>query len=336
VFALAKLEPEGGIYQVGGLPGDRITEVRIQAGATVKEGDVLIRLASYDSAEAELKLLTAQQKRAAEMKVMVRASATAQDAEAQEKIAQAQRAARFDLTTGDKKISHLEEQLAKSEDMLARVSTSGLPRLEVQKQEIQVSELRSELGLARLTRERAVSATSEATQLANLQRVSAEKNLERLLSEIPMPLNESIELATRRRNMGEILAPVSGKVLTVSARKGELVGQMPLLQIADTSRMIAVAEVYETNKADLEKWMADKGIQLTIASPVIGSISGEKSLTGKVVRISSVIGRNQYTPLDPVQDADRRIFEVRILLDQPELASRLINHEATVEFKPVP
>ncbi|WP_162659416.1 HlyD family efflux transporter periplasmic adaptor subunit [Tuwongella immobilis] len=334
IFALAKLEPEGGILQIGGLPGDRILEIMVQPGQEVRENQPLIRLASYEVADAELALLDAQKQRGEDLRRIIQDSAQAQDAEAQAKIAQARASGKIDLQLADKKIQLLEGQTASAQDLLARLQQSGQSRLEIEKQDSLLKQLQSELESARISRQHAVEAAERSERLAELQRTSARKNVDRLLMEIPAPLPEAVRLATLRRRNGEINAPIAGKILSLSARRGELVGQFPLMQLADTKRMIAIAEVYETSKAELEQWLKQGGVRAELESALIREMVPEKKLTGTVQRVGSMIGRNQLMPLDPVQDADRRIFEVRVLLDQPDLASRMIHHQATIRLLP--
>lgn len=103
----------------------------------------------------------------------------------------------------------------------------------------------------------------------------------------------------------QILAPISGRVLKIHARQGERVGELGLADLGDTNQMHAVAEVYERDAAHVQVGDA--------ATVKVQSLPGE--LTGKVVRVGWLIGRQEVFNNDPVRDTDARVVEVRVLLD---------------------
>ncbi len=47
-----------------------------------------------------------------------------------------------------------------------------------------------------------------------------------------------------------------------------------------------------------------------------------------------MVGKNRVYDADPLADVDRRIIEVKILLDDPKLAAGLINLQVNVDFPP--
>ena len=68
------------------------------------------------------------------------------------------------------------------------------------------------------------------------------------ISSIPQQsLEKKLELAKARWERSVLNAPCDGTVLKVLMRQGELVGTMPILQMADLDRMIVIAQVYETD-----------------------------------------------------------------------------------------
>jgi ABC exporter DevB family membrane fusion protein len=79
--------------------------------------------------------------------------------------------------------------------------------------------------------------------------------------------------------------------------------------------MYAVAEVYE---ADIGRVRV--GQQARVSSPAL-----PRTLLGRVERIGLKIGRKDVLSTDPVADADARVVEVDILLDDPEPAAALTN-----------
>src|SRR5262249_48645524 len=137
---------------------------------------------------------------------------------------------------------------------------------------------------------------------------ATKQTLKRTLQEISLEtLRLQEEMAEMRYRRTEVLAPSDGKVLKVLAHPGELVGPaQPLLQLADTSRMVVLAEVYETDLAKVRVGQAAHVRSRTFTQP----------LRGTVEVIGGMIAKNRIYDVDPTADVDRRVFEVRIQLDE--------------------
>ena len=85
--------------------------------------------------------------------------------------------------------------------------------------------------------------------------------------------------------------------------------------------MVAKAEVFESDVLDVE-----------VGAPAAVTVLG-RQVAGKVVRVGSIVGRNKINSLDPTALADRRVVEVTIRLDDPALASRLINMQVEAAIR---
>jgi HlyD family secretion protein len=85
--------------------------------------------------------------------------------------------------------------------------------------------------------------------------------------------------------------------------------------MGDTSRMRAVAEVYET---DIARVRLGQGATIT-------SRALDRPVTGKVVEIGRMIFKNDVLNVDPAARADARVVEVRIELDDMERTADLTN-----------
>ena len=128
--------------------------------------------------------------------------------------------------------------------------------------------------------------------------------------------------AQARLERASVRAPVSGQVLTIHARSGERIGPLGLLELGQTQKMYAVAEVYETDIG-----LVSEGQAARVTSP---ALAGE--VTGVVERIGKIIGKNDVLDLDPVARMDSRIVEVFVLLDEPEKVANLTNLQVDVEI----
>jgi HlyD family secretion protein len=122
--------------------------------------------------------------------------------------------------------------------------------------------------------------------------------------------------------------------LKISAVPGEATGPtQPILQLADTATMTVVAEVYETDVKQLRARCQAGRVRARVASRAL-----PQELTGIVVpeRIGTVISRNTVLDVDPTADADRRVFEVPVTLDQPAVAAQYVNLQVQVFLEPAP
>jgi HlyD family secretion protein len=121
-----------------------------------------------------------------------------------------------------------------------------------------------------------------------------------------------------------VRSPVRGEVVEIHARSGERVGERGIAEIADTERMYAVAEVYETDVGRVAV-----GQRATVESPALVT-----PLTGRVERIGRKVGRQNVFPTDPAARTDARVVEVRILLEDSGVSSGLSNLQVDVTIEP--
>lgn len=120
-----------------------------------------------------------------------------------------------------------------------------------------------------------------------------------------------------------VRAPITGVVLEVFARDGERVGPEGIVELADTSRMLAVAEVPESDIPAVRLGQPAKVTSQTLPG-------GE--LAGKVARIGGKVQEQQVVSADPVADLDARVVEVEVELADPAKVAGLTNLRVEVEI----
>jgi HlyD family secretion protein len=120
-------------------------------------------------------------------------------------------------------------------------------------------------------------------------------------------------------------------VLRVYTRPGEFISTRPILQMADLTRMVCVAEVYETDVQHVRRGQA-----VVIRSPSFPQVGGRGELSGKVTRIGRMVSTPELRSLDPLASTARHAVEVRIELDQPGSlrAAEFVNLQVDVVFQP--
>jgi len=126
----------------------------------------------------------------------------------------------------------------------------------------------------------------------------------------------------------ELVAPLDGLVLEVHAREGERPGAEGVLDLGASQRMQARIEVYESDIARIQ-----------LAQPVLlssenGGFDGQ--LKGRVTRISPQVQQRDVLSTDPTGDADARVVEVMVALDDADAQRviRLAGLKVIARFEP--
>lgn len=117
--------------------------------------------------------------------------------------------------------------------------------------------------------------------------------------------------ATARQAKAELAeayvrAPSPGEILKVHTRAGESPGDKGIVEMGQTSQMVAVAEVYESDVRKLRV-----GQNATIKSE---SGAFTQNLKGTVSYIGLQIGKQDVLNTDPAADSDSRVVEVKIAI----------------------
>jgi HlyD family secretion protein len=110
-----------------------------------------------------------------------------------------------------------------------------------------------------------------------------------------------------------VRAPNAGEILKVHTRAGESPSDKGIVEMGQTSQMVAVAEVYESDVRKLRV-----GQTATIKSES-GAFS--QNLRGTVSYIGLQIGKQDVLNTDPAADSDSRVVEVKIAIDPNDSSS---------------
>jgi HlyD family secretion protein len=118
--------------------------------------------------------------------------------------------------------------------------------------------------------------------------------------------------ATARQAQAELAeayvrAPNAGEILKIHARAGESPGDNGIVEMGQTSQMVAVAEVYES---DVRKLRVGQTASIASETRAFG-----QNLRGTVSYIGLQIGKQDVLNTDPAADSDSRVVEVKIAID---------------------
>tara|TARA_B100001989_G_scaffold72306_1_gene49374 strand:+ start:659 stop:1573 length:915 start_codon:yes stop_codon:yes gene_type:complete len=106
----------------------------------------------------------------------------------------------------------------------------------------------------------------------------------------------------------KLRSPIDGFILEINTRVGERPKNEGILDIGSSQEMEALIEVYES---DIDRVFISQNVELRSEN---GGF--QKTLKGKVIRISPQVKQRRVLSTDPTGDADSRIIEVLVELDK--------------------
>lgn len=331
-----------------GVPmGDRLSAVLVKEGDEVAQGLDLARLESYEDRRAEYALAASQLAEAHDRLSAIIANGMCQIEEAKIRIRQTEEIEPLDIQAQTSKVELLRDQRSRARQDLERLQSlkqDTVSRQQMEQQELLVHQAKVELSSAEALLEKTVKGHALSLQIARAQLKTLETSLARLQKEVPVQsLEKSLQVAKDRLRRTTVQAPTKGRILKVLAHAGETVGSQPILQMADLSQMLALAEVYETDVGRLRVGqrarirspaLFQEGVgnsSVTVADALLNPSPPE--LTGMVVHVGRLIDRNYIFDLDPRADADRRVVAVKIRLDNSARAAHFVNLQVTVSIQ---
>ncbi|MGL5834897.1 MAG: ABC exporter membrane fusion protein [Waterburya sp.] len=136
----------------------------------------------------------------------------------------------------------------------------------------------------------------------------------------------ALRQAAEDLELTKVKAPKEGQIIKINAYPGEVVDEDGVVEFAQTSNMMVVAEVYESDIGKVRL-----GQTATITSET-GAF--EQEITGQVSQIGLKIGKQDVLSTDPAADVDSRVVEVEIHLDPDTsgLVSHLTNSKTMVKI----
>jgi len=109
----------------------------------------------------------------------------------------------------------------------------------------------------------------------------------------------------------KLRSPIDGFILGINTRVGERPKTEGVLAIGSSQKMEALIEVYES---DIDRVFISQNVELRSEN---GGF--QNNLKGKVIRISPQVKQRKVLSTDPTGDADSRIIEVLVKLDQDSI-----------------
>ncbi|MEY3296961.1 MAG: exporter rane fusion protein DevB family [Cyanobacteriota bacterium] len=329
VVALGRIEPTSRVVQVSASEAGRIERLMVAKGDQVEVGQVLAYLDRYGVRQAERDLAASQLAEAQAQLAAQRNLGQAQVREATTRIGQVDGPEQAAIAAQVAAVQSLQAQLNVAEIDLARFQqlhgSGAIARQELDRQQATVNKLRADVANAKATQQRLEQGRVNDLKNAEAQLASVQANntLAQLQSRVDSAA-QTLALAEAQLALTLVRSPQAGKVIDVLAYPGEAVspGSGPILSLGDTRQMFVVAEVYETDIGRVKL-----GQPATITSRN-GAFPG--TLTGTVAEIGLQIAKNDVIDDDPAANADARVVEVRVRIDQSDVVAALTNLQVDV------
>jgi HlyD family secretion protein len=296
VVGLARLMPRGDISFVAppyGAGDARVAEILVAEGDVVAQGTIVARLDNL--AQLEGAVLLAEANRAVRQAALVQTRAGVENSrnEALAGLAQARSVAAEAFAA-----------LSRADDLFARGVTTDAALDQARAAERQAAAA-VEKALATLAR----YASAEVDDQPDV--IVATRNLEAAEAELGRARNDLVRAA--------VVAPISGTVLNIHASPGQRPPADGIMEMGDTSHMMAEAEIYQ-----------DRVSLVTVGQPVelVATALG-RTLQGRVAAIGLTVGRQGLLSDDTAANTDARVIRVMVELDEVSsaIAARFTNLE---------
>lgn len=316
VTALGRLAPHGEVIQLSAPTSsqeNRIDRLLVKEGDQVKAGQVIALLDSHARLKAALAEAQEQVNVAQASLAVTQAGAKQGEIEAQRaEIARLEAEHQGNIEAQAATVARLQSELQNSQSEYNRyqslyqegaISTSerDSKRLTLDKAQKSLQEAQATLNRIRSTSPRELNkAKATLAQIAEVRPVDVRS--------AQAEVNRAIAARSRVQasfDQALVRSPVDGEVLYVHRRSGEVVSSDGIVEIGQTKKMQAIAEVYQS---DISKVRPGQRVRVTS-----DSIPGE--LIGTVERVGSLVRRQTIVNTDPSANIDARVVEVHATLD---------------------
>lgn len=316
VTALGRLEPEGEIINLTAPTStqeSRVDELRVGEGDRVEAGQIVAVLDNNARLEASLQQAEGQVRIAEAQLAQVRAGAKTGELQAQRsEIARLQADQAGNINTQRATIARLEAEVENARveyqryDSLSVEGAVSASERDARLLTYQTAQRQLEEARAALDRIQTTSAEQISQARATLDQIAEVRPVDVTTAEAAVAAAEAA-VAEARTQVEQTLvrSPRAGQIIAIHTRPGETVESDGIATLGNTDQMMAIAEVYQSDVAQIEV-----GQPVEITSPAIPDV-----VMGTVERIGLQVEQQEVVDEDPATNIDARVVEVDIRLD---------------------
>jgi HlyD family secretion protein len=300
IFALGRIEPQGEVISVAGPSGStdtRIESLYVAVGDKVDKGALLATLDNHDRLQAAVNVAAAslEQAKAQLVQTCVNAKASRDELNAT-------------LESHRATLKNAQVDLARHR-MLVQSRAISQQEFDTAQLLVDTADKKVKEAEARLARYASDVEENVDVQVARANIEVAKADLQQAETQLAQSL---------------VYAPIAGRILEITLRPGERIGQTTLLKMGQIDSMMVRAEVYESDISQLVNEM-----KVVVRAPAVSV-----TLDGTLKSIGSYVKQQSITDAEPAANTDARVIETWIQLDtnSSQRASRFVNMQVRAEF----
>ncbi len=319
ITALGSIEPEGRVIQLSApnsVNGSRVEKLFVSQGSKVKAGQIVALLEGYTSATVNVQQASDKVKVAQAKLAQVQAGAKTGDIDAQQAIiSRLESQLQGEIATGNATVARLQAELDNAQtefDRYQKLSQQGAVSDQVaDSKRLQVKTLQQQLNEAQASLNSSVNTIQDQIREARAKLDSTREirpqDVQLAQAEVKSATS-GVEQAKAEQESTVLKSPITGTVLKVNSKPGEVVSSQGIMEIGKINQMYVVAEVYQT---DIKKVRLGQ-------KAFISSTALPRKIEGTVTEIGLLVDRQKILNINPGADTDRRIVEVKIRVDELE------------------
>lgn len=336
VTALGRLEPDGEVIRLKAATSSqesRIDRLLVKVGDRVRTGQIIAILDSRDRLQANFE--QAQKDVQVARAKLLQAEAGAKQGEIatqQAEIVRLEVDRRSSIAAQQATVERLQAEVRNAEVENQRYETL------YQQGAISASERDSKQLTLQTARRNLQQAQAELTRLQSTRSPELDKaraTLDRIQEVRPVDLavsqaelERAIAAARQAKaslDQAYVRSPQDGVVIDIHTRAGEVVADDGIVEIGQTSRMMAIAEVYESDIRNIRPGQTAR----------ISSNALPRELQGTVAWIDLKVRQQTAINTDPSQNIDAKVIEVHIRLDpvSSQIAAKFTNLQVEVQIE---
>lgn len=319
ITALGRIEPEGKVIQLSApnsANGSRVEKLFVNQGSKVKTGQIVALLDGYTRATVNVQQALDNVRVAQAKLAQIQAGAKQGDINAQQAtVARLQSQLQGEIATGNATIARLQAELDNAQteyNRYQKLYEQGAVSASIaDARSLQVKTLQQQVNEAQATLNRSVNTLQDQIREAKARLDSIKEvrpqDLQLAQAEVKKATS-AVQQAKAEQELSILKSPITGTVLKINTKPGEIVSSQGIMEIGKTNQMYVIAEVYQT---DIKKVRLGQ-------KAIISSTALPRKLKGTVTDIGLLVDRQQILNINPGADTDRRIVEVKIRIDELE------------------
>lgn len=319
ITALGRIEPEGRAIQLSApssVNNSRVERLFVNQGSRVKVGQIVGLLEGYNRATVNVQKAVDNVRVAQAKLAQIQAGAKRGDIDAQQAIiARLQSQLQGEIATGNATIARLQAELDNAQieyNRYQKLYQQGAVSASVaDSKRLQLNTLQQQLNEQSAALNRSVNTLQDQIREARAKLDSIQEirpqDIQLAQAEVKSATS-AVEQAKAEQELSLLKSPITGTVLKINTKPGEVVSSEGIMEIGKTNQMYVVAEVYQT---DIKK--VRLGQKAAISSTAL-----PRKIKGTVSEIGLLVDRQKILNINPGADTDRRIVEVKIRIDELE------------------